>query len=102
MSEQPVRMRDTWYRAGDISVCIWCTRDAALCVIEDPCADRQQNEAEHERTPPDIFALAGIAAATHCLAESPLGFVCSQAPGHDGWHRAILLDGRRLDAWPPE
>jgi hypothetical protein len=47
----------------------------------------------------DVFGLAGIAAESHCLAQSAGGYLCSEAPSHDGWHRAEV-DGDLLDTWP--
>lgn len=44
---------------------------------------------------PDLIA----AAETHCLAESIYGYVCTEWPNHDGWHR-VILDGELLDTWP--
>ncbi|UXA19528.1 hypothetical protein [Mycobacterium sp. SMC-4] len=58
----------------------------------------------HEPPPvtSDITTLAGIAAETHCLAESPDGYACGEEPGHDGWHRAEGSDGQLYDTWPQE
>ena len=46
------------------------------------------------------LALVSETADTCCLARSPDGYVCSEEPGHDGWHRAG--DGDEvIDVWPP-
>lgn len=40
-----MKLRDSWYRPEGAtvleSVCIWCLRQASLCIM-DPCADREQ------------------------------------------------------------
>lgn len=45
-----MKLRDSWYRPEGApvleSVCIWCLRQASLCIIVDPCADREQYEDE--------------------------------------------------------
>lgn len=51
--------------------------------------------------PPDYYALLGIAAETHCLARSLDGYVCTEEPHHDGWHRAVV-EGELYDTWPQE
>jgi hypothetical protein len=48
---------------------------------------------------PNRDALIG-AAEDFCLAESSDGYMCTEQPNHDGWHRAVL-DGELLNAWPP-
>lgn len=48
------------------------------------------------------LALAGEVADTCCLARSPEGYVCSEEPNHEGWHRAETEDGEVFDVWPPE
>lgn len=53
--------------------------------------------------PPDPFTTFSIAAETHCCAESPDGYLCTEKPGHndDGsWHRAEDSDGTLYDTWP--
>lgn len=40
-----MKLGETWYRTTDSEdLCIWCLREAALCVIEDPCGDRESYE----------------------------------------------------------
>ena len=34
-----------------------------------------------------------------CLEKSPDGYICTEEPDHEGWHRAVL-DGKLLDNWP--
>ena len=43
-----MKLRDTWKREDDGAVvrCIWCHRDATLCVIEAPCDGRISFEEE--------------------------------------------------------
>ncbi|MGE2733828.1 hypothetical protein [Mycolicibacterium vaccae] len=61
-----------------------------------PCTDPSS-------APPEVTTLAGIAAETHCLAESPDGFVCTEEPGHDGSHRAEEEGtGELYDVWPQQ
>jgi hypothetical protein len=51
------------------------------------------------------LALVSETADTCCLARSPDGYVCSEEPGHDGWHRAELEDNgvaEIIDVWPPK
>jgi hypothetical protein len=45
------------------------------------------------------FALAGQVAETVCLARHN-GYVCTEEPGHDGWHRAEYDHGEVVDTWP--
>jgi hypothetical protein len=49
---------------------------------------------------PDSWVLTDCA-QTHCLADSPQGYVCTEQPNHDGWHRTEL-DGELLATWPQE
>lgn len=45
-----MKLRDSWYRPSGApvaeSVCIWCIRQASLCIIVDPCGDREAFEDE--------------------------------------------------------
>lgn len=46
------------------------------------------------------LALVSDTAGTCCLAQSAEGYVCSEEPHHDGWHRAATDDGEVFDVWP--
>ncbi|MGV0793037.1 hypothetical protein [Mycolicibacterium sp. XJ1819] len=51
--------------------------------------------------PPDPFTTFAIAADTHCCAESPDNYLCTEEPGHHGWHRAEDGEtGDLYDTWP--
>jgi hypothetical protein len=41
------------------------------------------------------------AAETVCMAEDEHGYLCTEWPNHDGWHR-VELDGEVLNTWPNE
>lgn len=51
--------------------------------------------------PPDPFPVFATAAETHCCAESPDRYLCTEEPRHAGWHRAEGPDGL-YDTWPPD
>jgi hypothetical protein len=39
-----MKLRETWWFNGEHAECIWCNRTASVCVIVDPCGDREQYE----------------------------------------------------------
>lgn len=49
-------------------------------------------------TYPDPYSFVGFA-ENYCLAESPNGYLCTEEPNHDNWHRAEVGD-ELLDTWP--
>lgn len=50
----------------------------------------------------EYFALAAQVADTVCLARNDRGYVCTEEPGHEGWHRAEYENKELVDTWPPE
>lgn len=62
-----MKLRDSWYRPWGApvleSVCIWCLRQASLCVIVDPCADRISFEEDLRVASPDVRS--GYSAVPH-------------------------------------
>jgi hypothetical protein len=41
-----MKLRETWQRQepSGIRRCVWCLREASMCVIENPCEDRKKYE----------------------------------------------------------